>query len=66
MVKIDNIDTKDVFEGLTDEQVTEVLEGMVEKGLITKSIKNGEVLYSVTDLGKIVHDHMISDPSTRN
>lgn len=51
---------------LTEEEITEVLEGMVAKGLLERIVDNGEVKYKLTELGLAARSHMESDPKTRN
>ncbi len=37
---------------ISDEEIEEVLEGLVQRGLVRKRIENGETLYQVTEEGR--------------
>lgn len=51
-----------------DQSVQQVLQGMILKGLlkIVGANDKGEVLYQVSDVGKVVYQHLDSDNSIRN
>jgi len=63
-----NDDSEKGLGDMTEEEVEEVLLGMVAKGLleIVGQDENGKNLYQHTALGKAAHDHMDSDPKDRN
>ncbi len=43
-----------------------VLSDMIDKGLITSFVKNGEVYYQLTEIGYAVGCHLTSDPKMAN
>jgi hypothetical protein len=50
----------------TDEEFDEAISGLLEKGLIEKSTKDGIIYYELTTLGNFISDHIYSELSTRN
>lgn len=50
----------------TVQELEEALASLVKKGIMTETIIDGEIHYSLTDYGKVVGEHIIADPKDRN
>lgn len=59
-------DKKNSFNKMTDGMFNDTIINLVSDGLVEKIIVNGIEHYQLTNLGKIVSDHLDSDPLTRN
>jgi hypothetical protein len=58
--------TKDDVGNMTEEEFDEAISGLIDKGLLTVSYEDGEPIYELTQLGEVVHEHILSDPKERN
>lgn len=51
---------------MPDEDFELAMKLMLEKGLVTSFVKDGEVYYKLTDTGFAIGNHLVSDPSMAN
>lgn len=51
---------------ISPSEFEEIMNQMIDKGLVRSFYENGELYYQLTDIGFAVGEHLVSDPKMAN